>query len=287
MREGERRSADPWMDGGTMISGSVDHEFPAGGQYRPQGPHAPAAVEPALPVHADRRSEARVFVIEGDTMSAQDLRTSLELAGYTVEVARDHLRARLQAPSFQPHLMLMSGSLLEASGFQLLNELRTRPDVPVLILGLHVELAESIPGFRLGFDDFLVRPFTALQLHWHVRELLERSAVFELTVEPFPTDPTIHFGSVAVNPLTHEVWHGGAEVKLRPREFDLLMALIRRNGRVATRHELLSAIWGYDTSVVSRTLDTHVTTLRQKLEDDPEHPRHILTVRKVGYRFET
>ncbi|HEU4698967.1 MAG TPA: response regulator transcription factor [Gemmatimonadales bacterium] len=252
----------------------------------PGGAAVPSAAPAAGALQPERRNEVRVFVVESDTMSAQDLRTSLELAGYTVEVARDHLRARLQAPSFKPHLMLLSGMLLEASGFQLLNELRSRPDIPVLILGLHVALAESIPGFRLGFDDFLVRPFTALQLHWHVRELLERSAVFELTVESFPADPPIRFGTVAVNPLTHEVHHGGVEVKLRPREFDLLMALIRRNGRVATRHELLSAVWGYDTSVVSRTLDTHVTTLRQKLEDDPEHPRHILTVRKVGYRFE-
>jgi DNA-binding response OmpR family regulator len=265
-----------------MLGGRLQQ---AGNHGHPSG-FRPPSLDAADPGQADRPSGVRVLVVEGDAMSAQDLRASLELAGYTVEVARDHLRALLLAPDVRPHLMVMGGPLLEASGFRLLNELRGQAEIPVLIIGAHAERAETISGFRLGFDDFLVRPFTALQLHWHVRELLERSAAFEPSADSFSVDPTIRFGSVTVNPKTHEVRRGGMEVKLRPREFDLLMALIRRNGRVATRQELLSAIWGYYTGVVSRTLDTHVTTLRQKLEDDPEHPTHILTVRKVGYRFE-
>ena len=93
------------------------------------------------------------------------------------------------------------------------------------------------------------------------------------------------FGSVVVDPATHRVTREGRPVGLRPKEYDLLQALLRRNGRVATRAELLREVWGYHESVLSRTLDTHVGELRRKLEDDPSRPRHILTIRKTGYQL--
>ena len=136
--------------------------------------------------------------------------------------------------------------------------------------------ADKVSGLTSGADDYVAKPFGLREMLARIGALLRRSAG-----APSP----LSFGPVVVDPATHRVTRHGLPVTLRPKEYDLLQALLRRNGAVATRSELLREVWGYHESVLSRTLDTHVGELRRKLEDDPTNPRHILTVRKTGYQL--
>jgi Response regulators consisting of a CheY-like receiver domain and a winged-helix DNA-binding domain len=157
-------------------------------------------------------------------------------------------------------------------------------DLPVLILAARTEKRDKVRGFREGADDYVTKPFGLLELIGRVHALLRRAKTSRDRIER--TDPPFKFGNVEVVPGTHDVFVDGSPVQLRPKEYDLLMALFRRRGSVAGRLELLREVWGYGADVVSRTVDTHVGELRRKLEEDPAEPRHILTVRKSGYRLQ-
>jgi DNA-binding response OmpR family regulator len=146
----------------------------------------------------------------------------------------------------------------------------------VLVLTARGDETDKVRGLRNGADDYVTKPFA-------LRELLAR--VGALLRRPRASPPRLAFGAVVVDPATHGVTRDGMPVALRPKEYELLRALLRRAGRVATRSELLREVWGYQDCVVSRTLDTHVGELRRKLEPDPARPRHIITVRKTGYRL--
>ena len=139
----------------------------------------------------------------------------------------------------------------------------------------------GVRGFREGCDDYVTKPFGLLELIGRVNALLRRS-MKKTEREPAAA---FRFGEVEIIPGTHDVFRSGEPVSLRPKEFELLMALVRRRGNVVGRLDLLREVWGYGSDVVSRTVDTHVGELRRKLENDPAQPRHILTVRKTGYRL--
>lgn len=157
--------------------------------------------------------------------------------------------------------------------------------MPVLILTARSDEAEKVRGFRWGADDYVTKPFSLIELLARVEALLRRSRQ-ATTAAAEANDASVRFGTIEVHPSKRVVTRQGAPVSLRPKEFDLLMALVRRDGTVAQRAELLREVWGYKPAMVSRTIDTHIVELRRKLEDDPASPRHFLTVRKTGYRFE-
>jgi two-component system, OmpR family, alkaline phosphatase synthesis response regulator PhoP len=139
-----------------------------------------------------------------------------------------------------------------------------------------------VRGFRLGADDYVTKPFGLLELLARIESLLRRSASGSFAVVRLPP---VRFGDVQVDRDHRKVTRAGAVVQLTPKEYALLAALIARNSAVVAREELLREVWGYDPEVVSRTLDTHLAELRRKLEKDPHHPRHILTLPKQGYRL--
>jgi DNA-binding response OmpR family regulator len=167
-------------------------------------------------------------------------------------------------------------------GYRVLRALRDEGRrMPVLILTARGEEADKVRGLRLGADDYVTKPFGVLELLARVEALLRRTAP--------PGDgagPPERFGVIEVIPASRSVLKSGKPVPLTPKEFDLLLALLHREGAVATRMELLTEVWGYSAAVLSRTVDTHVAELRRKLESDPAVPQHILTVRKAGYRLE-
>jgi two-component system response regulator MtrA len=154
----------------------------------------------------------------------------------------------------------------------------------VLILSARGGETEKVRGFRIGADDYVTKPFGLLELMARVDALCRRAARDGRRRSNGGEEP-ISFGAIEIQPASHTVLRGGEPVTLRPKEYDLLMALARRDGAVVTRTRLLEEVWKYQPEVVTRTIDAHVVELRRKLEDDPARPRHILTVRKTGYRL--
>jgi DNA-binding response OmpR family regulator len=221
----------------------------------------------------------RVLVIEDNAVLAEGLRHNLAFEGYAVRVAggaQDGLAA-LQAGDAD--LVILDLMLPDGDGFHVLRTLRGAGDAtPVLVLTALGDESDKVRGLRLGADDYVTKPFGLLELLARVDALLRRTAR--------PAATRVRFGAVEVCTATHEVTRAGAPVALRPKEYELLVALLRHDGAVVTRDELLREVWRYDASVTSRTVDTHVLELRRKLEDDPACPRHLLTVRKTGYRLQ-
>jgi len=198
-----------------------------------------------------------------------------------VHDGRTAVEAARRAP---PDLMILDVMLPELDGFQVLEAVREEgASFPILLLTARGEEADKVRAFRLDADQYVTKPFGLLELLERVRALLRRRAPRTAS----PAGDVIRFGDVEVDPAARTARKGGREVGLTPRAFDLLLALIEHEGKVVSRQDLLREVWGHLAAVVTRTVDSHVSELRQKLEDDPAAPRHIHTVWKVGYRFQS
>ena len=225
----------------------------------------------------------RILVVEDNPDLAFGLRTTLEIEGYDVEVAGDGNQGVARARAVRPDLVILDLMLPGMNGYQVLRTLREDgQETPVLILTARGEEADKVLGFRLGADDYVTKPFGRLELLARVSALLRRAA----RPSGAAVASTEKFGDVVINTAARTVVRSGAPVSLTPKEFDLLVALVRRRGSVATRHELLREVWEHQAEVQTRTVDIHIAELRRKLEPDPSEPRHILTVWKAGYRLE-
>jgi len=225
----------------------------------------------------------RILVVEDNPDLAYGLRNNLEIEGYQVDVVEDGSVGLARAREAGPDLMILDLMLPGMDGYRVLKTLRDEGrQMPILILTARGEEADKVRGLRLGADDYVTKPFGVLELLARVEALLRRAA--QLSGDG--AGPPERFGAVEVIPASRSVLREGRAVALTPKEFDLLLALVRRRGAVASRMELLTEVWGYSAAVLSRTVDTHVAELRRKLEADPAAPDHILTVRKAGYRLE-
>jgi len=227
----------------------------------------------------------RILIVEDNPDLAYGLRTGLEIEGYDVQVAEDGETGLERARAWSPDLLMLDLMLPGMDGYRVLKTLREGgSDIPVLILTARGEEADKVLGFRLGADDYVTKPCGVLELLARVGALLRRSRLAEQ--KGAAADGHEHFGTVEINPASRTVTKEGIPVALSPKEFDLLLALVRRRGAVASRVELLREVWGHRVEVMTRTVDIHIAELRRKLEDDPSQPRHILTVWKAGYRLE-
>jgi DNA-binding response OmpR family regulator len=225
----------------------------------------------------------RILVVEDNPDLAYGLRNNLEIEGYQVDVVEDGSVGLARAREAGPDLMILDLMLPGMDGYRVLKTLRDEGrQMPILILTARGEEADKVRGLRLGADDYVTKPFGVLELLARVEALLRRTAA----LGGDGAGPPERFGAVEVIPASRTVLRDGRAVALTPKEFDLLLALVRRRGAVASRMELLTEVWGYSAAVLSRTVDTHVAELRRKLEADPAAPDHILTVRKAGYRLE-
>lgn len=227
----------------------------------------------------------RVLVVEDNRDLAFGLRTALEVEGYEVCVAEDGPSGMHEAREHEPDLIILDLMLPGMDGYRVLRALRDGGSpAPVLILTARAEETDKVLGFDTGADDYVTKPFSVLELMARVRALLRRAGV---AAGEDPERPIERFGDVVVDLAARTVHRAGEPVVLTPKEFDLLVALLRRDGAVASRHELLKEVWGYQAMVTTRTVDMHVSELRRKLLDHhSSKPRHILTVRKAGYRLE-
>jgi two-component system alkaline phosphatase synthesis response regulator PhoP len=224
-----------------------------------------------------------ILLIEDNPGFADGLRQNLEFDGYRVTVAADVASSARALAADPPNLIILDLMLPDGNGYDVLRTIRERDSVtPVLLLTALSEEAHKVRGFRLGADDYVTKPFGLLELLARIESLLRRSASGSFAVVRLPP---VRFGDVQVDRDHRKVTRAGAVVQLTPKEYALLAALIARNSAVVAREELLREVWGYDPEVVSRTLDTHLAELRRKLEKDPHHPKHILTLPKQGYRL--
>jgi DNA-binding response OmpR family regulator len=226
----------------------------------------------------------RILVIEDAPDLADGLRANLEVEGYEVTVAHTGEEGLVAARRTPPDLVLLDVMLPGIDGYQVLARLRQASiDAPVLILTARGEEVDKVRGFRTGADDYVTKPFGVLELLLRIKALLRRSPGHE-TPAPHATR-IIRVDDIEIDADDRIVRRAGTEIPLTPKAFDLLVALIEKRGRVASRQELLHHVWGYADSVTTRTVDAHVAELRRKLEADPAEPRLILTVWKVGYRL--
>ena len=226
----------------------------------------------------------RIVLVEDNEDLAFGLRAALEFEGYEVHVVGDGREACDRITELSPALVVLDLMLPGLDGYEVLSRLRKAGSrAPVLILTAKGEEADILTGFDRGADDYVTKPFSTAELLARVRALLRRARGSN-GAERVPVE---RFGDIEVNPASGTVIRDGEPVTLTPKEFDLLVALLRRKGAVASRAELLGEVWEYaNTDVETRTVDVHVAELRRKLEDDPANPRHIVTVRKKGYRLE-
>ena len=223
----------------------------------------------------------RVLVVEDNADLAFAVTTALQSEGFDVAVASTGPEGVARARARDTDLIILDLMLPGFDGYRVIRTVR-EDDIrtPILVLTARGEEADKVRGLRLGADDYVTKPFGAMELLARVDALLRRA---RLSV---PAPVLDRFGAVEVNRAARTVKRHGAHVSLTPKEFDLLIALMDRAGAVVPRGDLLSAVWGYQQDVNTRTVDLHVSELRAKLEPNPAQPVHIITVRKTGYRFE-
>jgi DNA-binding response OmpR family regulator len=225
---------------------------------------------------------ARVLIVEDNADLATGIEYNLKLEGYDVRIA-DNGRAALDvAAEWPPDLILLDLMLPGLDGYQVLHSIRSNGNrAPVIILSAKGEEADKVRGFRLDADQYVTKPFGILELLERVAALLRRAAREASDGAP----ALLTFGDVVVDLGSRMITRRGTPVSVTPKAYELLLALVRRDGVVASRADLLKEVWGYGSFIMTRTVDSHVAELRRKL-DDADAPRHILTVWKVGYRFE-
>lgn len=227
---------------------------------------------------------ARILVVEDSEKLAQGLKTNLEFDGHDVRLVHDGTRGLDATLDGWPELIILDLMLPGMDGYALLRTARERGlRAPVLVLTALGDEAEKVRGLRFGADDYVTKPFGLMELLARVEALLRRSQ----RVQERVIHDVYRFGAIEVVTTSRVVTRDGVPANLRPREFDLLLALCRRRGEVVSRADLLRDVWGYGDDVVTRTVDTHIAELRRKLEADPSLPRWIVTVPRAGYRLAT
>jgi DNA-binding response OmpR family regulator len=221
----------------------------------------------------------RILIVDDEPEMLRGLEDNLHFEGYQTVTAGDGKRGLALALSEAPDLILLDVMMPGMSGWDLCRELRRRGlDTPVIMLTARGEEVDRVLGLELGADDYVTKPFSLRELMARIRAVLRRPG-------PRQKFEEFAFGDVRVHLRARQAFKGGREVRLTRKEFDLLRYLVEHPGEVITRDRLLDEVWGYDRFPTTRTVDTHILRLRQKFEDDPERPAHILTAHGQGYRF--
>jgi len=226
----------------------------------------------------------KILVIEDEESIRVPLVDALEDEGFEVLVAADGDTGLALGLREDPDLILLDLMLPGLDGFEILSVLRAdRVTAPVVILSARGEEWDRVQGFKLGADDYVVKPFSTRELLLRVRAQLERSAGRTPGLDEAPVE--LCFGDVVVDLAGYTLTRAGEDLLLSRRELELLRFFAANAGAVFTRDQLLDRVWGRDSASGPRTVDTHVLKLRKKIEADPEAPTHLVTVRNVGYKF--
>ena len=223
---------------------------------------------------------SRILVIEDEPAMQSGLRDNLEIEGYDVTIEGDG-RAGLEAlRSGAYDLTILDVMLPSLPGFDVLKQARAAGvKTPVIMLTAKGEEIDRVLGLELGADDYITKPFSLRELLARVKAVLRRGGAAAAPVS------TVTIGMLTVDFTAYTAMRNGAEVEMTPKEFDVLKHLWEHQGQTVTRDQLLSAVWGYDDALSTRTVDNFILRLRQKLEPDPGHPKHILTLHGAGYKL--
>jgi len=232
----------------------------------------------------------RLLIVEDDEAIATGLALNLKLAGRATSIARDGDDALRQATDEDFALILLDINLPKRNGLEVLSALRTADNlVPVIVLSARDGEFDKVAALRLGADDYVTKPFQLAELLARIDAVLRRTHHVTTTPIAVPTTDALGFGegkdAIAIDLAQRVVTRGGEEVKLTHLEFELLVFFVRHPSQVFSRSQLFLLVWGQSAGSV-RTVDNFVGQLRRRFERDPEQPRHFITVRGSGYRFD-
>lgn len=222
----------------------------------------------------------KILVVEDDDSIRVLLRQNLEFEGYEVLEASEGQIGLELALSEEPDLLVLDLMLPGMSGMEITKRLRnTANNVPILMLTARGEQMDKVLGLKAGADDYLTKPFDILELTARIEALLRRTGKSDVSQEIY------RLGDMAIDFQAGIIERGQEVIQLKKVERQLLQYLVYHEGKALTREQIMEDVWGHDYLLSNRTIDTHVTHLRKKIEDNPSKPKHILTVHRVGYRF--
>lgn len=228
------------------------------------------------------RHRQHILIIEDEPGLAESVRYALEAEGFEVTISESGFAGLEAARRDAPDLVLLDLMLPEMSGLDVCRQIRLSSDVPIIMLTAKDSEADKVTGLELGADDYMTKPFSMRELIARVRAHLRRVAK---SGQLAGSNEVLRGGSIELDIDAHTARVGGSEVELRPKEFELLESLMRRKNRLAARHTLIDEVWGPSYFGDTKTLDVHIKRLREKLEADSSKPKHIVTVRGLGYKF--
>ena len=227
---------------------------------------------------------AKILVVEDDQNLLAALKYNLLKEGYRVITAVDGAQALEIARREKPELLILDVMLPKLSGFEVCRILRQEMTVPILMLTAKTEEVDKVVGLEIGADDYMTKPFSMRELLARIRAMLRRAEMAK--PQPVVGQGALKIGDLEIDIGRHQTFCRNLPLDLTPKAFDLLVFLARNKGFVFSREQLLDKVWGYDYAGGTRTVDVHIRWLRKKIETDPAHPRHLLTVRGAGYKLE-
>jgi two-component system phosphate regulon response regulator OmpR len=220
----------------------------------------------------------RVLLVDDDTRLAAMVASYLANHGFEVDTRSDGASGLLMARTGRYEAVLLDVMLPDADGFELCRSIRAQSDVPILMLTARGEDTDRIVGLELGADDYLPKPFNPRELVARLKAVLRRA-------RPSTPAEVLRFGDLEIDRSARTARKDGVAVELTAHQFDLLVALAQRAGRVLSRNQLMQLVRGEDLDAEGRSIDVHISRIRAAIEDDPRHPRRILTMRGAGYLF--
>lgn len=226
----------------------------------------------------------KILIVEDDPTLLEVLEYNLTKEGYSVITATDGIQGLEMARSEKPDLMILDIMLPKMNGFEVCRILRQEMTTPILILTAKEDEIDKVVGLALGADDYMTKPFKMRELPARIRAILRRSEM--AAAKPAIDETMVKIQDIEVDTSRHKATLKGEALELTPREFELLAFLAKNKGIVFNREQLLEKVWGYDYPGDTRTVDVHVRWLREKIEENPESPKRLLTIRGVGYKIE-
>lgn len=229
----------------------------------------------------------KILIIEDESSIAKLLSYNIEQEGYETKTFMDGEEGFKRALDNDFDLILLDLMLPSMDGIEICRQLRREKiDTPIIMLTAKDSEIDKIIGLEIGADDYMTKPFSPREVIARMKAIFRRYNKNQEPIDEAPSESTISVGDIVINPTEFNVTVRGEETFLTPKEFDLLLYLAKRQGRILSREQLLNAIWNYDFAGETRIVDVHISHLREKLEEDTKNPKYIKTARGFGYKFE-